>query len=402
MSVRRLSWTLRPDPSRVVLRPFVPADPERVRKMTARGLALPEQALERVRSEFGPRHRDLEGYLERKCLVEGLPRERRLLVGSVFSCEYAYQAAALFNPSMVPHPDQGGVPAGSLRVVMSLRAVGEGHLSSLEFRSGTVAEDGEVALDPPGPWATPVEPSLAPDGGYTVEFPSEVPLPERVLFPVTEEEKGGIEDFRFVAFEDGRYYGTYTAYDGRTIRPRMLETSDFRCFRMHPLTGAAVRDKGMALFPRRIRGRCFMIGRQDAESLFLLESERLDHWEEAHPLWTPRLPWEAMQMGNCGSPIETEQGWLLLTHGVGPVRRYCIGAMLLDLEDPTIVRGVLEEPLLEPRDDEREGYVPNVVYSCGGLVHGQNLILPYGASDVITRVAVVPLQEVLAGMKPAS
>ncbi len=400
MNLRRLSWTLRPDPSRVLLRPFVPGDPERVLRITQRALSLPEQSLQEVRSRFGSRHRDLESRLERRCPVPGMPRDRAVLLGAVLSCEYAFQGAALFNPSMVPHPDQSGLPAGSLRVVMSLRAVGEGHISSLEFRSGLVAPDGEVTLDPPGPWATTAEPQNLPDGGYTIEFPPEVPLAERVLFPSLPEEKGGIEDFRFVAFEDGRYFGTCTAYDGRTIRPRLLETSDFRRFRMHPLAGDAARDKGMALFPRRLRGRYAMIGRQDAESLFFLESDRLDHWEGARRLWTPRMPWEAVQMGNCGSPIETSQGWLLLTHGVAPLRRYCIGALLLDLEDPGVVRGVLEEPLLEPREDEREGYVPNVVYSCGGLVHGPNLILPYGASDVITRVAVVPLAEVLGAMKP--
>lgn len=400
MNLRRLSWTLRPDPGRVILRPFEPGDSERVERMVERGRALPPSLLQEVQAQFEGRHRDLEGYLASRSPVQDLPWEQRVLVGSLFTCEYAYQAAALFNPSLVPHPDQSGMADGSLRVVMSLRAVGEGHVSSLEFRSGVVSADGDLVLDPPGRWATPGVPVPAADGGYTVEFLPEMPLDERVVFPFLASECKGIEDVRFVAFEEGLFYGTYTAYDGFAIQPRLMETPDFRRFRIRPLGGAAARNKGMALFPCKIRDRFVMIGRQDGESLFLMESDRLDTWEERRPLYAPKLAWEAMQMGNCGSPLQTSEGWLLITHGVGPVRRYCLGAVLLDLEDPQIVRAVLQEPLLAPQEDEREGYVPNVVYSCGGLIHEGNLVLPYGASDVITRTAVVPVRDVLAAMTP--
>jgi predicted GH43/DUF377 family glycosyl hydrolase len=324
-----------------------------------------------------------------------LSRTRQALLGAAFSMEYSLECAALFNPSIVAHPDQTGVPEGCLRFVLSLRATGEGHISSITFREGIIDARGEVTLQP---GSRHVEaPRLEGDAtsGYRASFPPEVPLAEQTLFPITPSQSNGIEDARFVRFEDGTYYGTYTAYDGRNIAPEMVATRDFRDYRFLPLRGARVLNKGMALFPRKVNGLYTMLGREDAENLYLMQSEDLLCWEESQLLACPVFPWEMVQIGNCGSPLETEAGWLVLTHGVGPTRKYSIGVLLLDKEDPSRIVGRLEQPILSPNSEEREGYVPNVVYTCGAILHGDHLVVPYAMSDSASRFARLSLSALL-------
>jgi predicted GH43/DUF377 family glycosyl hydrolase len=280
---------------------------------------------------------------------------------------------------------------------MSLRAIGEGHRSSLEFRSGTVDADAVVELDPASHFATTATVTAAATG-YRADFDPRIELSERVLVPSSPTESHGLEDARFVKFvdDDGpRYLATYTAFDGHTIRPRLLETTDFTSFRSSALTGSAARNKGMALFPRRVNGRFMALGRHDNVNNYVLATDDLHEWAEVRLLQEPQRPWELMQLGNCGSPLETESGWLVITHGVGPFRTYRLGALLLDLEDPTRVIGHLPDPLLEPIGHERNGYVPNVVYSCGSMLHAGHLVLPYGFGDIGARVVTVPLAELL-------
>jgi predicted GH43/DUF377 family glycosyl hydrolase len=395
---------------------------------------------------------------------------RQLLIGSYFLAEYSLESAALFNPSIVEHPDQTGLPPGSLRFLLSLRATGEGHVSSITFRTGVVTSDHDVVVTPPTGYLTepkqvanphyekalfrrrldemglnddfthrvmryledvftlealrtslqaeqfrspegmtPVEQQMAQGiwmlarSNYEVQFREEQNVSERILFPATPSQRNGIEDARFVRFqeEDGRltYFATFTAYDGTMVVPELLETRDFLRFCFRTLNGPAARNKGMALFPRKIGGKYAMLSRQDNESIFLMYSDNVHFWNDNILLLLPAFPWELIQIGNCGSPIETPAGWLVLSHGVGPMRKYCIGAFLLDLEDPSRVIGRLREPLLQPNADEREGYVPNVVYSCGALLHGDLLILPYGLADHATGFATVSLAEVLAAME---
>lgn len=416
---------LRPDPTRVLARPFFPAaeprdlhrpDACRATRITERVLALEPEELDAELAEtwrvFGGRHRDLRALLAERCAqvwgpsmdrVE-LSEARRLLIGACFTHEYSFEAAALFNPSIVPHPDQGGLGAGELRFVLSLRATGEGHVSSVAFRSGVVGAAGELRLDPPGRYAVAAARHGAARGedDYDVAFPPDTPLAERVIFPVAPRQRNGIEDARFVRFveEDGgvAYYATATAYSGRDIVPELLRTDDFLRYRFLPLRGDAVRNKGMALFPRRVGGQYAMLARLDGENLQLVLSDDLGSWNGAANILTPMEPWEFVQIGNCGSPIELPEGWLVLTHGVGPMRRYCLGAALLDLRDPTRVLARLRAPLLAPEEGEREGYVPNVVYSCGALVHAGNLILPFAVADVATTFAVAPVAALLAAM----
>jgi predicted GH43/DUF377 family glycosyl hydrolase len=377
------------------------------------------------------------------------------------------EAAALFNPSIVPAPDQTGLREGQLRFVMSLRAVGEGHLSSIEFRSGVLDAQAEMTIDPPGErlvagtrtshsqfdkarfvtklqelgavndlsmsvtrrladqftlpeleasvgaleehgppqavWFETVKIiRLLASSNYVTTFPLGSQLAERVIFPAGPNETRGMEDARFVRFteDDGRstYYATYTAYDGFQILPQLIETDDFRSFTVSTLNGAAAQNKGMALFPRRIAGRYVMLSRKDRENLHLSTSSDVHQWDEVAELSRPEHPWELLQIGNCGSPIETEAGWLVLTHGVGPMRRYAIGAMLLDLNDPQKVIGHLRLPLLEPDESERDGYVPNVLYTCGALVHGGQLLVPYGFADAGVAVARLPLSDLLRAL----
>jgi len=424
--INRRALYLRPDPARVIVRPFKPTteprdlnptDKTRANHIVERVLNLdPETAaaqLADVLENFQGRHRNLLKTFERRAdeMEEALlahctfSEAQRQLLGAYFLHEYSFEASALFNPSIVPHPDQSGIPSGSLRFILSLRAVGEGHVSSLTFRTGAIAADGSITVDPTARLAT--SPSItqrtAGPIGDVVEFAFE-PTPdisERVIFPVTESQSNGIEDARFVPFSDGgrtTYYATYTAYKGSAIRSELVETADFLSFRMTPLQGTAARNKGMALFPRKIDGKYAMIARQDNENLYLIYSDDLYKWDGGQAILKPQFPWEFVQIGNCGSPIELEEGWLLLTHGVGPVRKYSIGAALLDKHDPSRVLARSSEPLLRPELSEREGYVPNVVYTCGAMTHNDQLILPYAVSDTYSNFATIQISALLQSM----
>jgi predicted GH43/DUF377 family glycosyl hydrolase len=428
MFLNRQTLYLRPDPARVVVRPFKPAiepkdlnpaDKTRANRIVGRVLSLEpdaaEQQLAEVLENFEGRHRNLLHIFEARAVEmeealephAALSKTQLYLVGAYFLHEYSFEASALFNPSIVRHPDQSDAPNGGCRFILSLRAVGEGHISSLTFRSGSIAANGSVAIDATARLASipKVTNRTARPNGDDVEviFGQDEDLSERVIFPVTDAQANGIEDARFVEFEDeGRrtFYATYTAYSGRGIRSELLETTDFRLFRMTPLSGTATRNKGMSLFPRRIGGRYAMIGRQDNENLHLIYSDDLYSWDGGRSFLRPAYPWEFVQIGNCGSPIELDEGWLLLTHGVGPVRKYSIGAVLLDKHDPSRVLARAREPLVRPEPTEREGYVPNVVYTCGALRHGDRIILPYAVSDTFSNFAtinIVALLEALAG-----
>jgi predicted GH43/DUF377 family glycosyl hydrolase len=481
-SLRRHDIALQPDCSRVIVRPFIPSSSERFTAILGRTLALSEEEVARevaaLHREFDARHLDIEGALlenfERVRPLVFSQREfspaRRMLVGAMFSGEYALESAALFNPSIVAHPDQTGAPEGGLRFVMSLRATGEGHISSIEFRAGTIFADGGASLDPvsrhvtmpeilPNPrydkrsfvlkfnemgfdntYAASIMEPLSDEftlsdlnksigttrhehqpgtneltrtlecvqwlaeSNYELRFSPTLALSERIIFPVSPNESHGIEDARFVRFVDddgsAMYYATYTAYNGRAILPQFIETRDFLDFRVITLNGSAVQNKGMALFPRRIGGRYAMLSRQDDENLFIMFSDNLHYWSDPQLLMRPAATWESVKVGNCGSPLETESGWILVTHGVGPMRKYCIGAVLLDLEDPTRIIGRLQEPLLSPEGAEREGYVPNVVYSCGSLLHNEHLVLPYAMSDKASSIATIRIDELLAALRP--
>ena len=400
--LQRLAMPLSLDPRRVLMRPYGNPDSPQGKHMIERVLALPESELSGllrgVMADFGHRHPDVPGKLKQRFEqlgVEGhLSHERKELLGAVFSCEYSIEAAALFNPSIVAHPDQSGLQPGELRFVLSLRCTGEGHISSIGFRTGVLTAGADVMLDPPARYA--VEPCLMV--GQECAFDPARPLGERVLFPMTEAQRNAIEDARFVECE-GTYYGTFTAYDGRNIQPQMVETKDFLRFHFVNLTGEAIRNKGMALFPRQVGGRYLMLGRQDGETLTFMESDDVHRWSQARPLVGPRFPWELVQIGNCGSLLETERGWLVLTHGVGPMRQYCIGAFLLDRDRPDKIVASLREPLIKPNDDEREGYVPNVVYSCGSILHQGFLVVPYAMSDSACRFARVELTTLLDAME---
>ena len=424
--INRRALYLRPDPARVIVRPFKPAteprdlnptDKTRANHIVERVLNLDPQAaagqLADVLENFQGRHRNLLETFERRAdeMEEALlahctfSEVQRQLIGAYFLHEYSFEASALFNPSIVPHPDQSGIPNGSLRFILSLRAVGEGHVSSLTFRAGVIAADGSIAVDPTARLATSprITHRTAGPTGDEVEIVFE-PAPdisERVIFPVTESQSNGIEDARFVQFSDGgrtTYYATYTAYKGTAIRSELIETTDFLSFRMTPLQGAAARNKGMALFPRKIDGSYAMIARQDNENLYLIYSDDLYRWEGGQAILKPQFPWEFVQIGNCGSPVELEEGWLMLTHGVGPVRKYSIGAALLDKRDPSRVLARSSEPLLRPELSEREGYVPNVVYTCGAMKHNDQLILPYAVSDTYSNFATIQISALLRSM----
>lgn len=425
--LNRHALHLRPDPSRVVVRPFKPAteprdlnptDKSRANHIVERVLALdPETAaglLADVLENFQGRHRNLLATFEARAdsMEDALASHatfsplQRQLVGAYFMNEYSFEAAALFNPSIVAHPDQSSAPPGGKRFILSLRAIGEGHVSSLTFRSGTIAADGGVTIDPTVRLASlpRITSRVAVADGERIDiaFRPDEDLSERVIFPITEFQSNGIEDARFVEFTDeGRrtYYATFTAYSGRAIRSELIETSDFVTFRMSPLTGPAARNKGMALFPRRIDGRYAMIGRQDNENLYLIYSDDLYAWGGGQAIVKPKQPWEFVQIGNCGSPIELDEGWLLLTHGVGPVRKYSIGAVLLDKQDPSRVIARSAEPLVRPDLSEREGYVPNVVYTCGAMRHGDRIILPYAVSDTFSKLATIDIAALLSTLK---
>lgn len=415
--LNRQALYLRPDPSRVVVRPFKPAteprdlnptDKTRANHIVDRVLGLAEGAaastLADVLENFDGRHRNLlETFEARADEMEGalathcrFSRTQRQLVGAYFLNEYSFEASALFNPSIVAHPDQTGAPEGGLRFILSLRAVGEGHISSLTFRSGVIAADGNVTVDPTARLASTPRihrrSSASGEDFVEIAFEPDEDISERVIFPITASQSNGIEDARFVEFDNGSsktFYATYTAYSGSAIRSELIQTTDFRTFRMSPLWGAAAKNKGMALFPKMIDGRYAMIGRQDNENLYLLYSDDLSTWESGVAILKPEFPWEFVQIGNCGSPIELDEGWLLLTHGVGPVRKYSIGAALLDKRDPSKVLARAREPLLYPEPSNREGYVPNVVYTCGALRHNDQIILPYAISDTFSNFATI-------------
>ncbi|MFM8434313.1 MAG: glycoside hydrolase family 130 protein [Planctomycetia bacterium] len=474
---------MRPNNARVLYRPFEPPHPQRAMRIVGRIMALGDEEADRllgdVLAEFHGRHQRLVAFLRERFEAvrhhlltdQPLSEARQLLIGSYFTQEYALESAALFNPSMVWHPRQDGLPPGTRRFIMSLRATGEGHVSSVGFRTGTIDGAGTITLaDPTGFVTAPrvvadsrydkplflrklaelgivdgfidlvfdglddhftlgdLEATLTQASrqqrlrrkewepfaaailalaraNYEVECDAESDISERVIFPYSPAETNGIEDARFVRFEepDGavHYYATCTAFDGNVTLPQFLATDDFVRFKVSTLNGPEIANKGFALFPRRIHGAYAMLSRQDGETVSVMESDMLHFWYSRRLVLRPTQPWEFVQIGNCGSPIETPQGWLVLTHGVGPMRKYAIGAALLDLDDPTRVIGRLREPLLSPGENERAGYVPNVVYSCGAVVHAGLLVIPYSMSDYATTFATVPLADVLAAMEPA-
>jgi predicted GH43/DUF377 family glycosyl hydrolase len=424
--LHRQALYLRPDTARVIVRSFKPAteprdlnptDKTRANHIVERVLALePELAaslLADVLENFRGRHRNLletfqarADVMEQALAAHGVfSSVQRQLIGAYFLNEYSFEASALFNPSIVPHPDQSDAPQGGLRFILSLRAVGEGHISSLTFRAGTIAADGSLTVDPTARLASSPRVKLRvpkPDGDeIELTFNPDEELSERVIFPVTDSQSNGIEDARFVQFSDGgrkTYYATYTAYSGLAIRSELIETHDFLSFRMSPLRGTAARNKGMALFPRKIDGKYAMIARQDNENLYLIYSDDLYRWDGGQAILKPQFPWEFVQIGNCGSPIELDEGWLLLTHGVGPVRKYSIGAALLDKNDPSKVLARASEPLLHPEASEREGYVPNVVYTCGAMRHNDQIILPYAISDTYSNFATIKIAALMRAM----
>ena len=418
---------LHADPARVVLRPFHlgwqarGAESGRALKLVEDvvmlGAQVAAEEYARVRHDFAERHWQIEAMfrdrfeqvaddldLDRDCFDD----IRKLLIGAYFCHEYTYSAAALMNPSIVPHPDQSGLLPGARRFVMSLRAVGEGHISSIAFREGIANADGSFSLWPQTAFATAVDlddDSLHDaDDAVTVRCHPDSTLSNSVIFPITEQQAGGLEDLRMVRFEHGpqdfEYIGTYTAYSGRAIRSELLRTRDFRRFQLEPIHGQAGRNKGMALFPEKIAGRYAMVGRQDGKNLFFLTSDRLDCWEDDGALlMEPEYPWEFIQIGNCGSPIRTEAGWLLFTHGVGAMRKYALGCALLDLDDPSRLIGRVREPVLTAVDTDRAGYVPNVIYTCGALRVGEasdrRLLVPYGISDSAVGFATVAINHLL-------
>ena len=478
--VKRRSTLLNGESSRVITRPHIPGDSARIKALIGRVAKLGDDdvqhLLEAVMQDFSGRHRNFREVLERNFsrIAEHVPKptllsaEQQLLLGAYFTAEYSVEAAALFNPSIVPHPDQKGVAKGSQRFVMSFRATGEGHVSSIEFRSGMIDENHDIYFDPISQYvATPethTDPvyhrlhfrrKLEEMGGsdrvtnrllkglgetfsfgqleskikkllstkfrlkdkhhaidtalwlarsnYEVIFRPDEQISERVIFPVSENESSGIEDARFVRFVDDDksviYYATYTAYNGFDILPQILETTDFLTFKMHTLSGECAQNKGMALFPRKINGKFVMLSRQDGVNNYIMFSDSVRFWNEAQLLQEPVHPLEYVQVGNCGSPVETSAGWLALFHGVGPMRRYSIWAELLDLHDPTQVIGRLREPILTPDEHERDGYVPNVVYTCGCMIHGDTLIIPYGIADQRCRVATASIADLLSRLK---
>lgn len=410
------------DASKVVIRPFEiaveprdsnPVQVSRARRIVEAVMAMPERScateLALVLEDFADRHKETRAFFEARCHeiltflrsnVDVSP-SRRQLIGAYFSLEYAYAAAAIMNPSVVIHPDQKGVKRGHTRIVLSLRTVGEGHISSIAFREAELGPDTEIYLsDVPN---SSIAAHASVDGDFVSMTVSEdTPLSATVLFPATPAQRNGLEDLRMTQFKNGsakpKFYGTFTAYSGQQISSQLLETSDFRSFTLRPLRGAASVNKGMALFPRKIDGEYAMIGRQDNESLYFMTSPDIEVWEGGTLIASPVQPWELVQIGNCGSPIEIEEGWLLLTHGVGAVRQYAIGAMLLDRNDPTKVLGRTTHPIISPVDDTRDGYVPNVVYTCGALALGRRLFIPYAVSDSSVTFGWLSLDELVENL----
>lgn len=425
-SLRIFDTRLHADPSRVVLRPFhlgwqaKNAPGGRAIRLVEDVSALSEDSAkaeyQRVLRDFRERHWQTELIFAERFdeVAHNLVLDRsafsevkQRLIGAYFCHEYTYAAAALMNPSIVPHPDQSGTSGGACRFVMSLRAVGEGHISSIAFREGIAFADGTFSLWPQGTFATTVElddeAASSDDGAVTVHRHPESNLSNTVIFPITEQQHNGLEDLRLVRFDHGdgdyEWVGTYTAYSGHSIRSELLRTRDFRRFALEPISGRAGRNKGMALFPEKVGGRFAMVGRQDGKNLYLLTSDALDCWDdEGVLLMEPRYPWEFIQIGNCGSPIRIDEGWLLFTHGVGAMRKYALGCALLDGNDPSKVIARTRLPVLTAEDADRSGYVPNVVYTCGALKVGDGLLIPYGISDSAVGFASITVRDLLALM----
>lgn len=412
MNIQRTSIKISPDYKRVLLRPFTPATKNQAMRIMKRIEQLSEHQadleLQSILKEFGNRHRDIEDFYQNRFEQNSkilnsdvaLSDNKKLLIGAFFSMEYSVESAALFNPSLVWHPDQIGLPEGARRFVMSLRATGEGHISSIEFRTGFVDKNAHIHMDEPSRFlARPARFTFINETEYDIRFDKSTELSERLVFPASPAEQNGIEDARFVRFigENGliTYYATYTAYDGREIHSQLIETADFQKFKIRRLAGAEVKNKGMALFPRQVNGQYVMLSRPDNENNFIMFSENLYRWDSKQHVLAPKFNWEFIQLGNCGSPIETDEGWLVLSHGVGAMRKYSIGAFLLEKDNPAHVLGTLQKPLISPNDKEREGYVPNVVYSCGSVVYDNHLIVPYAMSDYASTIAVVDLHELL-------
>jgi len=470
------------DSSRVITRLHLPDGEHRIPKIIQRVVDLPdttaEDLLAQIMLDFSERHRDIKRVfgLHLNKVKDYVPRDavlsdtKRALIGAYFTMEYSIESAALFNPSIVPHPDQRHLDKGSLRFIMSLRATGEGHVSSIVFRSGLLDQDNTILFDPISDYVETPDLQLDPvydrhlfqlklnemtagnevtahllnqlsenftynelkekvgaltsqpvfseahqnetfeimywlaNSNYEMSFRPDHRISERIIFPVSENESKGIEDARFVQFfdDDGEvtYYATYTAYNGFKILPQLLETKDFIKFNILTLNGRAIQNKGMALFPRKIDGSYVMLSRQDGENNRIMFSDNIHFWQESEIIQEPTRPWEFIQIGNCGSPLETDKGWIVLTHGVGPMRQYCIGAMLLDLENPAKIIARLEEPLLTPYEEERDGYVPNVVYTCGAIIHNNEMVIPYAISDTMSGIATVGVSELINCMHP--
>ena len=481
LKVKRKANKIVGNTSRVITRLHLPHDRYRISKIIQRIMSLSETAaknlITQIMIDFSGRHEDIGHIFERHLneVKDYLPRDtmlsdvQRALIGAYFTKEYSIESAALFNPSIVPHPDQSHLKEGSLRFIMSLRATGEGHVSSIVFRSGVLDRRNTLLFDPISDFVETPDLQLDPvykrnpfqlklnemeasneitayilnqlpedftynqliekigvlrakpqfsetiqnrtfeiirwlaDSNYEVGFHPDHRISERVIFPVSKNESEGIEDARFVQFfnDNGEvvYFATYTAYNGITILPQFIETKDFIKFNILTLNGKAVQNKGMALFPRKIGGRYAMLSRQDGENNHIMFSDNIHFWQKSQIIQKPEYPWEFVQIGNCGSPLETDKGWIVLTHGVGPMRQYCIGAMLLDLENPTKIIARLDEPLLAPHGKEREGYVPNVVYSCGAIIHNNELVIPYAMSDINSGIATVEVNELLNCMR---
>lgn len=478
INIIRCGPILNPDRTRVLIRPFIPRDPEKSLKIIARVMTLSEddtlKLLNQIWNEFGERHQRINeillrhyNYVKKHMITDQeISEERKLLIGAYFTQEYSLESAALFNPSIVLHPEQKDLPEGTIRFILSLRATGEGHISSITFRDGYIDSDNIIRILEPTRYVT--EPDIIPNplyekelfekkldeldfdneisnkimasldktftmkelidsvnnilkhysnskrsqfnitaenvitlakSNYEVTFHSNQRLSERAIFPTSPSQSNGIEDARFVRFKNDddnyTYYATYTAFDGKLVLPQLIETPDFLHFKFITLNGPAAQNKGMALFPRKINNHYAMISRQDNENIYLMYSDNIHFWNYPEIIVKPTYPWEFVQLGNCGSPIEIDEGWLVLTHGVGPMRKYCIGAFLLEKSDPSKIIGRLKDPLLKPNENEREGYVPNVVYTCGAMVHNKILVLPYALSDYATSFALIKLDELI-------
>jgi beta-1,2-mannobiose phosphorylase / 1,2-beta-oligomannan phosphorylase len=488
VAVKRKKIKFLPDASRVIAR-FFYVDDERAVKAIRSVLSMSENgahiALNQVLRDYALRHRNITKIFEKhfnnisnlfdqlNIDPNSLDFARKILIGSYFTMEYSIESAAFFNPSIIEHPDQTETLDGEKRIIMSFRAIGEGHISSIVFRTGILDINSNLTVEPVGNMMDEAEqirrhiydkasfkekleemkdtykelqPELILDklkdrftydelresiesvrlenhidfdngnllnhivwlasSHYELDFSMDTHISERVIFPVSSNEKNGIEDARFVKFteDDGQvmYYATYTAYNGSSIMPKMIATKDFYHFNVMPINGEIAQNKGMALFPRKVNGKYAMLCRLDGFNNYIAYSDQISIWREAKLLQQPRFPWEFVQIGNCGSPIETNEGWLIITHGVGPMREYAIGASLFDLNNPEIEIGRLQKPLLVPNAEEREGYVPNVVYSCGAMIHNEDLILPYAMSDYASTYATVNLKELLKELKDSA